>query len=686
MILSFIEMAGFRGYKNKIRFDIPAGFLVVSGNNGSGKSTICDAFKFALTGTLQYPESTPKEKGENIEDYTWWRGSSEAKEKFVSLGFMDSEGKEHVITRDPDGIVDSSSISLSDLENILIDTNSKPSDGLGELYQTMVLRGDEIASKSFDLSELKRYEFVKSALGVHKSSIQEDLLLSLERERKEIAKDLENNYQLISREFTSVTTQLSEEFKEVVSQENISEAEKLVKDVQTKNKLSDVSPLEYVRKYIPNLRNKIDKLFYWEQKINENLERKKQAQTPEYQNKVKSLEKNIQKQKITLSQNELDLKSVNQEIKNLQIKEPKSSRLLELHSLGDRLGLKDGCCPLCGSIISEENYHEHLKLIKNQVQVETNRITDFLSKREAIEIQLNEIREIIEIEQQELNAMMTEVGIIESQLERIVEELINLGLSVKIVDVKTIKIIEDEIDILRKNLGSLERAGAILEASKSYDKMSGLKKIKGDIKKKQEFSGKQLDKIRSLKDLIVSTRHTLQRISGELVDERLAELAPIVNEMYGRLKPHIDWNVFSYYLRGDVQRSLIFQVGEELNPKYFFSSGQLRITGLAFLLAIFISRGWSHLNTLILDDPIQHIDDFRVIHLVELLSSLRKSNNQIICTVESSDLAELLCRRLRSNEFEAGEYVRVKYSKNNGCQISSRRKIDPLKKKVLKSA
>jgi chromosome segregation protein len=52
MKLAFIEIAGFRGFKDKTRFDFPSGFIVLTGRNGVGKSTVLDAVDFVLTGTI----------------------------------------------------------------------------------------------------------------------------------------------------------------------------------------------------------------------------------------------------------------------------------------------------------------------------------------------------------------------------------------------------------------------------------------------------------------------------------------------------------------------------------------------------------------------------------------------------------------------------------------------------------
>jgi len=52
MKLDFVEFEGFRGFRRRARFDVPAGFMVVAGRNGVGKSTILDAIDYALSGNI----------------------------------------------------------------------------------------------------------------------------------------------------------------------------------------------------------------------------------------------------------------------------------------------------------------------------------------------------------------------------------------------------------------------------------------------------------------------------------------------------------------------------------------------------------------------------------------------------------------------------------------------------------
>jgi DNA repair exonuclease SbcCD ATPase subunit len=76
MKLEYVELAGFRGFRDKTRFDLPPGFVVLSGRNGTGKSTLLDGVDFALTGTIN-KFAVKEAKGGGLQDHIWWVGDLE---------------------------------------------------------------------------------------------------------------------------------------------------------------------------------------------------------------------------------------------------------------------------------------------------------------------------------------------------------------------------------------------------------------------------------------------------------------------------------------------------------------------------------------------------------------------------------------------------------------------------------
>jgi hypothetical protein len=189
----------------------------------------------------------------------------------------------------------------------------------------------------------------------------------------------------------------------------------------------------------------------------------------------------------------------------------------------------------------------------------------------------------------------------------------------------------------------------------------------------------------NVREKIKTAIDATKRFAGEVVDDRLAAISPLLQELYARLRPHVGWRELDYRIRGDIRRFLSLSVGDGLNPAFLFSSGQRRAAGLAFLLAINLARGSSTANFTVLDDPVQHVDDFRALHLVEVSSSVRQTGRQVICTMEDEDLAALLCRRLRASEQESGVFIRMAFQPTTGVSIEEKQSIGPLPQDVLQT-
>src|SRR5439155_27334947 len=136
----------------------PSGFLVITGRNGTGKSTLIDAIEFVLTGTI---DKYPAEAGgrETIRDYLWWRGSQRASAYYVALGLVDDVGVETRLLRSRD---DGPTFSESEVESLLCAPDARPTDALKNMCRTSIVRDEYIAALSWDQSEVARFEFVRA--------------------------------------------------------------------------------------------------------------------------------------------------------------------------------------------------------------------------------------------------------------------------------------------------------------------------------------------------------------------------------------------------------------------------------------------------------------------------------------------------------------------------------------------
>jgi wobble nucleotide-excising tRNase len=382
----------------------------------------------------------------------------------------------------------------------------------------------------------------------------------------------------------------------------------------------------------------------------------------------------------------LELKKENDQLSQLESRDPAIKSLEELRLHGEKLGLLDGRCPLCGSEVSEEEYISHLQEIEDRVKAASASITSVISQRNKIINELDKIDKQIEMLQAQHSEKVNAKSKIEKSYRNVISHSGIEGLSVDKDIQSNLKILGENTESSRISLSKLEEAIAILEASRVFESVVQLENELRMAREEADEVSERITLLVDIQDKVKSAQNTIQRISGEIVDEQLSEMSPLLSEIFIRLRPHIDWKEVNYRLRGDVRRFLSLNVGDNLNPSFLFSSGQRRTLGLAFLITIHLARSWSKLNTLILDDPVQHIDDYRALHLTEVLAALRKQKRQIICTVEDKALANLLCRRLRSLIGEEGALVNLEYAPGLGVTVKSMESIKPLQEAILKAS
>lgn len=161
MKIKFIEIAGFRGFKDITRLEFPEGFVVLTGRNGAGKSTVFDAVDFVLTGKINKYAVTAA-KGGGLEDHIWWVGDGSPTRQYVSVGLIDENGEERVITRSRDKGLN---ISGDTIASVLCHTEFCPREWPEILMKTTLIRDETIAGLSLDLPEQARFAAVRAAIG-----------------------------------------------------------------------------------------------------------------------------------------------------------------------------------------------------------------------------------------------------------------------------------------------------------------------------------------------------------------------------------------------------------------------------------------------------------------------------------------------------------------------------------------
>lgn len=679
MRLAYIQVRGFRGFRGHTRVDIPAGFAIIVGPNGTGKSTVCDALEFALTGTIR-GSSEHSEKGESIRDYLWWRGTKPAEDNYVEIGLADAEGKVVTVRR---SATELTIAPTGRLEELLVTPGPALETPLAQVCRTTILRDEEITRLSVDLRETERFEFVRAALGTADFGAADDSARRvgdvLKRQREAATRE----YELQRDRFAQLTTRLSQVRAQAARATGLPEAEAtLRKSVQEPT--ADIADLlAKSQQLVAAQRQRGDGLRRGYARLGELAARLRQLDTPQHRAAIEDLQSKLRAAEAATVAAEAERGRLEKELNEAQSQSPRNLSLAQVVEHGRRLGLEHGECPLCGSAQTLSHFNEHIQTLRVRLDAADAGLAS-LSRSSADAAQralqaarlVEQLRTDIEREEGADVSVRAEIASVGRELQplefslagELVGSMNELGLL---------------IETLQSGITEMEGALAVLAASEAAAQILDLEREAAAARQRMTEAERLLSEVGRAQSQVRDASQTIRRLQGEMVDEQLAALSPLLVELYERLRPHVDWLKVRYNLRGDVRRMLSLEVGAGLNPNFVFSSGQRRAAGLAFLIAIFLSRSWCKLKTLVLDDPVQHIDDYRALHLTEVLAAVRRTGQQIVCTVEDRALAELLARRLRSDFDDPGAVIELAYRPGEGAGVANTRALAPLARQVL---
>ena len=694
MKLGLIEAAGFRGIKSSVSVPVTDGFLILNGRNGSGKSTLFDAIEFALTGQISRPALTPENR-EGIDNYIWWRGSGEPLERVVRLVFDLGDHRNLEVTRRPEGAEfrvfnHSGEISVLDeaaLRGIFARESAPETQLLPRLCGTTIIRDEQITELSVDAPEASRFTLVRDTLGSTQTSDIEERLKRTKQVLDARVKRLESAYESARVEVNRLVAQTSEARSDFETEPDSEQAQLGLAVALGLARDSDNDELmRRARSRIGQLRSHTSTLSRSIPRLKEIERRRTEIETEAYQATDRRLNQQLV-QGVEAERLAKDARSAaEREAGRFEEQQPHIRSLGELLEHGKRVGLQDGRCPLCGSGMTEESFESHLRETAETVERESRGLSTALTSREealraegAAESRRRQAEAALRKHRQLGDDLRVELEEVDREIRKMEGFAAPRELGADAI--------ESSLAEARSGLAAIEAPMVGLEVSAAYARLVEQERVLAQTREGLASVQKSLDAARRASSHREQADRTVRRVAGELVDERLAQLEPLLMELYERLRPHVEWATVGYRVRGDVRRFMRLTVGDdELNPRFMFSSGQRRALGLAFLLSIHLSTTWSRWNTLIMDDPMQHVDDYRALHLAEVLGSIRRSGKQILCAVEDRSLANLLARRLATSESENGSLVQLTYELGKGSIVAAVEDLPPLSSRLFTAA
>jgi DNA repair exonuclease SbcCD ATPase subunit len=663
MKLAFVHVCGFRGFQRPVRIDFSDSFNIIDGRNGVGKSTIFDAVEFALTGTIsKYLDA--KSGRETVENYLWWAGAGESiSERFVEVGFRDG-GETFVIRRTP---LDGDKVDTHSIEARLIDREFAPKLAISQLCKSTIIRDEHIARMSLDLKEGDRFALLRDAIGAADADEWIQRAQALSSAASTRLKSMMSEAEQANQNLQSAVRQIDQARAALPAKSMVSEAIGRLQSILHSTASADQLP-DVARRRMADMAKDIDLLGSMAQQF---------QQMQKLRGSLSGMEAELARTELTVA----SAKSRLEECFTTAAAAPESTalskqarQLVSLVNLGRELGLRHGSCPLCESGIGHLEFQSGLDAaLMAARQLDAKAVEQAEKERER-----DQAHEALLAEEAAYRSAAATLHDAKDKLLRFDERLKALTL-----EGAALSEIELRLSALEVNRESISSDLRLIDTL-SLDRVIGRATVDQDnAKERITVAEARLGKARLAETRAKALYDAARRSAAETLDQRLDRVLPLMSELYKRLRPHPIWSDIEYSVRGDVQRFLKLQVGGDINPQFVFSSGQRRATGLAFLLSVNLSITWSRWRSIMLDDPVQHVDDFRTVHLGEVLAHLCQSGRQIVCAVEDSALADLLCRRLPSYEESPGKRFTLGTDRSGALTIKAEDEIAPLNRRAL---
>ena len=230
------------------------------------------------------------------------------------------------------------------------------------------------------------------------------------------------------------------------------------------------------------------------------------------------------------------------------------------------------------------------------------------------------------------------------------------------------------IEDVAKHIESIESARARMR----YDYLEGEMK---ELKRKERILRKGVESIQESKKFAERLNRAARKETRTVIENLIKSHEPLINEFYRQINPHPRFTIINFIPKGIPGRgggnAVFIEATDEyekkvINPSLTFSSAQLNVLAISIFLAIHTNQSWSKLDTIMMDDPIQNMDDLNILSYIDLIRKIRKKK-QIIISTHDANIYRLMRRKLQPTDKEKLICYEYKSFDVNGPKIKEDR-------------
>ncbi|HLG57809.1 MAG TPA: AAA family ATPase [Vicinamibacterales bacterium] len=675
MRLLSLEVAGFRGFATEQSFDLDADAVVVVGANGNGKTSLFDGVLWALSGRVPRLGRDDKLLACRFSDTGQARVVLRLKRTdgpspvTVTRIFDGTETKVSVET--PEGIFRGPEAEGHLIRLVWKDaaSASNPPDALATVLTRSVYLQQDLVRQFIDsVTEQDRFTAVSELVGAGRVT---ELQAELERAKAAWTKTTNSRdaeLQPLRGRLSSMEARLAElKSRSAISDTGVDEAAWAAWWEQLRAAGLKVSPVPMGSREAPGA---IDAAIKQLDAVRRAAERRQQSLealsrdvagiaakpkpdlTP-LQSKVARAKEQLDEAsgKVSIEQGRLvelrrlqaDLKEKSAQLRTLAV--------LALKHLGEK-------CPVCDQEYDAEGTRHRLELMATAGDASVGSAPDVDLLPELLAILASRERELAAAESELRGGEQTanEFEVTELAVQRRLTEFAltpstgsDLRSSVEGAAIAA----RQEVEVL---FGAQKTGEAFaLRLSQAGDQAT-IQELQREIetaREKLQRDDKELVRRTATGAQAQRVIEALREAASRVVTERVKEIEPLLSEIYSRIDVHPAFRVvrlLASVVRGRGQLSTVIRDPiseiESDSPGTVLSSSQMNALAVCAFLSLNLGISRPPFEAVMLDDPLQSLDDINLLGLVDLLRRT-KDQRQLCVSTHDARFGDLLARKLR---------------------------------------
>ena len=650
----------FRGFRDRQRFDLNASAIVLAGPNGHGKTSFFDALQWVLLGAVPRLDALAGRRSGEYVASSLAGGEPAQVTLDLTVGGQTVQIRRRGASkttsfewRDSDG-VKLGAQAEANLKQLLV---GEPESTLEDKLLTTGILQQDVIRHVLEDEPKNRYRHLASLLGLHELTEFEAFAGQRAGATDKTAKDARANLSAAETELLAVERDLTRLEQELGTQPEFSS----LREALTQRLASEAAPLSHLSlptqlaeassltSRIRQIRARSDQLLAQHVHLSSSLP----PGGPIDSGAIDQARRQETSAREALDQLEAELEQSRAAVAGAE------ERASDIETLATAaLPLLTETCPVCGQTIDAAHVRRHfestvgdggerLRAAREKLAEATERArsaethaADTAAHRRDLEQQYAAFVAWHEANDEWLHqcaelAQMVATGT-ELQASIAKGDAHSLN-SLRLAADAAASIVDELVTALgASSLASqAERQRSALEATRA--RVTGLREVAAAMSRRAEEA-------RTLRD--AATRGV-----ADVTQQRFLQLQPLIDDIYARLDPNPVFTTLRLrlgvaYRTGVADPLVLDQEGDaEGDPLLVLSSAQANVAALTYFLASSWAGGTKALPFLLLDDPLQSMDDVNVLGFADLCRHLRASRQLMVSTHEPR-LEGLLTRKL----------------------------------------